>query len=104
MRSPAEILRELATEKPGDNLWLVPSYKSRGNPMKLRLWENQERRCAYCAKELELEEAVIEHRTPIAGGGDDMETNLLVSCSSCNASKGNKSLEEWTNDVILRGL
>lgn len=54
---------------------------------------DQDGRCAYCREEKELE---LEHLIPVSkGGGNDFD-NLLFSCRSCNASKGNKDPAAFT--------
>jgi hypothetical protein len=37
----------------------------------------------------------IDHVQPVARGGTDDPSNLVVACAFCNMSKGPKSLEEW---------
>ncbi|GAA6196674.1 hypothetical protein NBRC116598_21180 [Pseudophaeobacter arcticus] len=37
----------------------------------------------------------IDHLWPVSKGGSNDPSNLVVSCASCNLSKGGKSLREW---------
>ncbi|MFF1597715.1 HNH endonuclease [Streptomyces mirabilis] len=47
--------------------------------------------CAYCDEPA----TALDHVTPIAKGGADAEWNLVPACTSCNSSKGAKTLAEW---------
>lgn len=52
--------------------------------------------CVYCGSGRDLH---CDHVHPVArGGGHEME-NLVTSCSTCNLSKGSKSLAEWRPDL-----
>ena len=48
--------------------------------------------CAYCSRTVNLEQ---EHVIPVSKGGHYTADNIIPACRSCNASKHNKSLEEW---------
>lgn len=48
--------------------------------------------CAYCDCTEKLEQ---EHVIPVSKGGHYTVDNIIPACKSCNASKNNKSLEEW---------
>ena len=48
--------------------------------------------CAYCGSTENLEQ---EHVIPVSKGGHYTVDNIIPACRSCNASKNNKSLEEW---------
>lgn len=47
--------------------------------------------CVYCGKPAEH----MDHVMPKSRGGSDDPSNLVPACSSCNWSKGAKTLEEW---------
>lgn len=51
------------------------------------------RQCAYCGAT--SGPFHIDHVVPVANGGSDDATNLVVACKPCNLSKGRKSLEQW---------
>ena len=48
--------------------------------------------CAYCGKEGEM---AIEHVTPQAKNGRTVFRNLVLACTPCNSSKGDRDLREW---------
>lgn len=51
----------------------------------------REQSCYYCGKFEPLRRnRTIDHRVPISKGGLHIQENLVPSCRSCNASKGNK--------------
>ena len=49
--------------------------------------------CAYCGA---TENMSIDHVIPLSRGGMHTEDNLLPACRSCNSSKGQKQLDEWS--------
>jgi len=49
-------------------------------------------KCSYCGEELPLE---MEHLIPLTKGGGYVKGNIICSCRSCNASKGNKNFNMW---------
>lgn len=51
--------------------------------------------CAYCGSDLDATGFVIDHVHPKAFGGRNDDSNLLPACSSCNTSKGKKSLDQF---------
>lgn len=48
--------------------------------------------CRYCGS---TDDLTIDHVTPLAHGGSNNLTNLVVACRICNSSKGARLLEEW---------
>jgi 5-methylcytosine-specific restriction endonuclease McrA len=54
----------------------------------LARWSN---RCVYCDGLAEH----LDHVHPLSRGGEDVESNILPACASCNLSKGAKTLAEW---------
>lgn len=59
-------------------------------------FDYQQATCAYCGTSL-ARGYHVEHVEPIARGGRNDMSNILLACSPCNLSKGAKTLEEWTN-------
>ncbi|HQE49833.1 MAG TPA: HNH endonuclease [Fervidobacterium sp.] len=50
-------------------------------------------RCAYCGSGEKIE---MDHVVPISKGGGHTFENVVPACRSCNASKSNKDLDEWS--------
>lgn len=48
--------------------------------------------CQYCGAQPPAVVLVLDHRTPIAGGGDNDPMNLVTACEPCNAGKGDRPL------------
>lgn len=46
------------------------------------------KRCVYCAEELALEAATLDHVHPVSRGGANDAGNLVVACAPCNRMKG----------------
>lgn len=59
----------------------------------LRLLDQQENRCFYCAASLAGYE--VDHRIPLSRGGTNSPDNIVVACRGCNRSKGAKTAEEF---------
>lgn len=60
----------------------------------------QQGHCCYCGRVgLPLH---LDHVIPITKGGPSDPWNLALCCRSCNSSKGDRLLEEWTNRWYLR--
>lgn len=62
-----------------------------------RLWDmyrEQSGRCFYCEAALDgvFE---VDHMTPVARGGNNEDSNLVLACFPCNRSKGTKTAEEF---------
>lgn len=51
-----------------------------------------EKSCEYCGKTDDLS---WDHLIPQSRGGPDNAENLVLSCRSCNSSKGSKGLYTW---------
>ncbi len=51
--------------------------------------------CAYCPRELQFEEAQMEHRIPISRGGSNWPANIVPACADCNLRKGTKTSTEF---------
>lgn len=49
-------------------------------------------KCAYCGSKEDLEQ---EHIVPVSAGGTYAIGNIVPACRKCNASKGNKNLDDW---------
>ncbi len=55
--------------------------------------------CFYCKRQSELEPSIIDltvdHIEPIAIGGDNALSNLVVACKPCNARKGQTRIDAF---------
>lgn len=64
-------------------------------------------RCFYCGfnprENAEYKQRLaVEHKTPKSRGGTDEDRNLVLSCRSCNSSKGTKTFEEFRAFCAVR--
>ena len=58
--------------------------------IKLKVWENQEHKCAICGKEFDFEFMEGDHITPWRDGGRTVVENCQMLCRECNRRKGSK--------------
>lgn len=58
--------------------------------IKLSIYEQQDRKCKHCNKEIELGEARGDHIIPWSEGGQTTEENCQILCVECNNQKSNK--------------
>lgn len=56
--------------------------------------KDQKGLCKYCSKDIS-NQYHIDHVVPLSRGGSNELSNLVLSCSHCNLSKGKKMLNEW---------
>ena len=63
------------------------------------IYERQGRRCWWCQCKLGREYHV-DHRIPLTKGGSNDPSNLVISCSACNLSKGAKLPHEWNGRLL----
>jgi 5-methylcytosine-specific restriction endonuclease McrA len=56
---------------------------------------NQGWKCYYCEQPLAIEDATLDHLTPIIRGGLSDGSNLVVACGGCNLSKGDATEGEY---------
>ncbi len=68
------------------------------------LYASQNRRCAGCRYELPLHVLTVDHITPRAQGGLDSIVNLQLMCHTCNAIKGDRSMEYLREQLHRRGI
>jgi hypothetical protein len=81
-----------------------PKKHSRTHSRLHRLAKRDGWTCSYCDRPLTCacdpgncheSAAVADHVLPTARGGADVDDNLVLSCWACNASKGDRTPEEW---------
>ncbi len=68
------------------------------------LYANQKKRCVGCEYELPLHVLTIDHITPRSKGGLDAMGNLQLMCHTCNAIKGDRSMEYLRQQLQVRGI
>ncbi len=56
--------------------------------------------CSYCGCEMDLVSAdhqvSVDHVVPLARGGTNDITNLVLCCRHCNTQKASMTVEQWT--------
>lgn len=61
-------------------------------------------RCYYCAKQIKTTlEMRLDHKTPLARGGEDKRANIAISCVRCDYIKGTLTEKEFRNANLGRG-
>ena len=68
------------------------------------LYASQNRKCIGCEYELPLHVLTIDHITPRSRGGLDTITNLQLMCHTCNAIKGDRSMQYLREQLHKRGI
>jgi site-specific DNA-methyltransferase (adenine-specific) len=62
-------------------------------PIKQRLYKQQDGKCNACGQDFELRNLEIDHIIPKAKGGGDYYENYQLLCGSCNRIKGDRPME-----------
>ena len=62
------------------------------------------KRCVYCAEQLALEAATLDHVHPVSRGGGNDVGNLVVACAACNRMKGDMLPAEFFARYPWAGL
>lgn len=73
-----------------------------GLEIKEYLMEKFGHTCQYCGGKSGDPVLEWEHLRPKSRGGSDRVKNALLSCSSCNKDKGNRTPEEWLEQIKAR--
>lgn len=60
-----------------------------------RLWNRQNRQCAYCPTPITLLTAQQDHVIPVSRGGVHSIGNIVLACGPCNGSKSDKLPIRW---------
>jgi 5-methylcytosine-specific restriction endonuclease McrA len=68
------------------------SYTYKYKQMRQAILKRDDHTCAYCGQPGNQ----IDHIIPISKGGEDHETNMVVACATCNASKKDKDARTFT--------
>ena len=78
--------------------------------LKTQLAVEQKGCCALCCEPidrdalLDAKRVQVEHLTPVSRGGTNDETNLVITCRTCNQEKAGKTMREywlWRDKVGL---
>jgi 5-methylcytosine-specific restriction endonuclease McrA len=51
--------------------------------------------CCFCGRQLDYEEATLEHVRPRSRGGPTLIENLKISCEPCNSERGDMGFEKF---------
>ena len=70
----------------------LPNYRTHAHT----LFGLQEGACKGCGHKFPFEAMTVDHDIPRSQGGSDEIGNLSSMCFACNASKGDKTMAEWT--------
>lgn len=61
----------------------------------IREWQREQelpKQCVFCGS---IKDFQTDHLIPRSRGGLDISDNVVLSCQSCNASRGDKGVFEW---------
>jgi 5-methylcytosine-specific restriction endonuclease McrA len=64
------------------------------------LFRRDRNTCQYCGTRCSTEELSIDHVVPRSMGGISTWANCVVACMSCNARKGNRTLDSAGMDLL----
>lgn len=84
---------------------------------KLKVWQRDNYKCYYCGRRVrdyfpEItgnripgDAATVDHIIPRSKGGDDIDTNTVISCRRCNTILGNfngtlKEKKKYVQDIL----
>ena len=67
------------------------TYTYKYKQMRQAILKRDDHTCQYCGQPGNQ----IDHIIPISKGGEDHETNMCVSCATCNASKKNQDAQKF---------
>lgn len=66
----------------------------------IELYEEQKGICYLCKVNFSFKEMELDHVYPIAKGGKHQKSNCKMACVKCNRSKGSKTLEEMSYQMV----
>ena len=61
-------------------------------------YKGQKGRCWWCKKP--LKKYHIDHRVPLNKNGSHDKTNIVITCPTCNTSKGAKLPQQWAGRLL----
>ena len=80
---------------------------------RIAAWDDAGRMCHYCDRPTPRPGTKggygthFDHVVPVAAGGSNEKSNLVVACKRCNREKGKKSYSEfvyWKRNEYIRGV
>jgi HNH endonuclease len=66
---------------------------------RLAIWLRDGLACAYCRKTALPADACVEHVIPFEKGGSNHHSNLVTSCTRCNARKADMPLRRFARTL-----
>lgn len=72
------------------------------NEKRLAIYLRDGLACIYCG--LGVEDGVkftLDHIQPYSYGGSNHESNLITACHTCNSSRGNRSVQDFSTGVAM---
>ena len=63
------------------------------------IYSKYDSHCAYCGKELTIEEMQVDHLKPLRLGGEDEMSNYMPTCRMCNHYKRGNTLEGFRKAI-----
>lgn len=78
------------------------SYHSEDVRIQIRMQTDKKGklRCWWCDKTILSNDYHIDHRIPLAQGGNNCPENIVIAHSKCNLSKGAKLSQEWNGRLL----
>ena len=62
----------------------------------VKIKENNKHVCYYCGKNIiDPDDLTVDHKIPVARGGQTVEFNLVIRCKNCNLTKSNLNESEY---------
>ncbi len=89
---------------PSQRTDLKPDFPANPRSEKELMYATQKKRCVGCEHELPLHVLTIDHITPLSRGGQHVISNLQLMCHTCNAIKGNRSMDYLRQQLQVRGI
>lgn len=69
------------------------------------IYDSCDGHCYYCGVHLApFGSWQVDHMQPVKQGGEDAFYNLVAACRTCNASKGNRTVEEFRQIILDRAV
>lgn len=65
----------------------------------VKIYEEQDGRCAYCGCKLECDATQVEHKTPLSRDGKHCPDNIVLACRDCNYLKNSRTDSEFIEFV-----